>query len=255
MPKYGARGHRSSCCMGSPRPAGSGSFRRPSGRTHTLVALDLPGHGGSGSVRADLPTAGSHGGRGGQGHRGPGTLHLARLFAWCSGGPSCPNGDGSVPEPGGLHRCDRRNRGSRSTCPSAPGRRGVADRLETSGDVEGFLDDWLRGPLFGRLPMEAADDPNASETARRDSHRACGCVEPAPRSPAGIASRRSAALSWPWREPTTPLRGPRASGSPPAPNAVASLVPGGGHAVHLPQPDRRGGSCSHWLDPVRSNLI
>ena len=30
-------------------------------------------------------------------------------------------------------------------------RRGLADELEASGDVEGFVDAWLRGPLFERL--------------------------------------------------------------------------------------------------------
>ncbi len=32
-----------------------------------------------------------------------------------------------------------------------------------------------------------------------------------------------------------------------APHAVASLVPGGGHAVHLSQPDQAWRIVDHWL--------
>ena len=35
-----------------------------------------------------------------------------------------------------------------------------------------------------------------------------------------------------------------------APRAVASLVPGGGHAVHLAQPDGSARLVLHWLGPV-----
>jgi len=40
-----------------------------------------------------------------------------------------------------------------------------------------------------------------------------------------------------------------------APPAVASLVPGGGHAVHLAQPEQTWRIVHHWLDPVESVLI
>ena len=35
-----------------------------------------------------------------------------------------------------------------------------------------------------------------------------------------------------------------------APQAVATLVPGGGHAVHLAQPEQAGRIVRHWLDAV-----
>ena len=34
------------------------------------------------------------------------------------------------------------------------------------------------------------------------------------------------------------------------PHGVASLVPGGGHAVHLAQPEQAGRIVRHWLDAV-----
>ena len=35
------------------------------------------------------------------------------------------------------------------------------------------------------------------------------------------------------------------------PHGVASLVPGGGHAVHLAQPEQAGRIVRHWLKAVR----
>lgn len=35
-----------------------------------------------------------------------------------------------------------------------------------------------------------------------------------------------------------------------APSGVASLVPGGGHAVHLAQPDQTRRIVAHWLQAV-----
>ena len=40
-----------------------------------------------------------------------------------------------------------------------------------------------------------------------------------------------------------------------APRAVASLVPGGGHAVHLAQPDQAWRIVDHWLDTVEPAFI
>ena len=80
---------------------------------------------------------------------------------------------------------------------------------------------------------------NASATARRDSHRASGCAGPGPRRRCGTACRRCAAPllalagSDDIRFAAHALRVARL-----APQAVASLVPGGGHAVHLSQPDQ-----------------
>jgi pimeloyl-ACP methyl ester carboxylesterase len=38
-----------------------------------------------------------------------------------------------------------------------------------------------------------------------------------------------------------------------APNGVASLVPAGGHALHLAQPDQTVRLVRHWLDMVEAD--
>jgi 2-succinyl-6-hydroxy-2,4-cyclohexadiene-1-carboxylate synthase len=38
------------------------------------------------------------------------------------------------------------------------------------------------------------------------------------------------------------------------PHGVASLVPGGGHAVHLAQPEQAGRIVRHWLDAAGPGL-
>jgi pimeloyl-ACP methyl ester carboxylesterase len=38
------------------------------------------------------------------------------------------------------------------------------------------------------------------------------------------------------------------------PQGVASLVPGGGHAVHLAQPEQTSRIVRHWLDAVEAGL-
>ena len=56
MSKCAVPGRRWSCCTASPRPGASGAASETFWPTsHTLVAVDLPGHGDSGTVRADLP--------------------------------------------------------------------------------------------------------------------------------------------------------------------------------------------------------
>ncbi|HYA69248.1 MAG TPA: alpha/beta fold hydrolase, partial [Acidimicrobiales bacterium] len=150
---------------------------------------------------------------------------------------------------GGIEDSDARARRRRAD-------EATADALETADDVARFLDDWLRGPLFGLLSLEAADRSERlrnSAAGLASSLRLCGTGTQVPlwdrlstlRCPvlamAGTDDTRFAAHA---------LRIARQ-----APQAVASLVPGGGHAVHLSQPEQAWRIVQHWLDPARSDLI
>jgi 2-succinyl-6-hydroxy-2,4-cyclohexadiene-1-carboxylate synthase len=124
----------------------------------------------------------------------------------------------------------------------------LADRLEATGDVATFVEEWLSGPMFSGLPADAA---GAGERARNtapglaSSLRLAGAgtqepiwdrmadLRPALLALAGTDDTRYAAHA---------IRLSRL-----APRAVASLVPGGGHAVHLAQPETATRSVLHWL--------
>jgi 2-succinyl-6-hydroxy-2,4-cyclohexadiene-1-carboxylate synthase len=218
--------------------------------SYTLVAVDLPGHGGSDSVRADLPTS-------------------ARLVTdavrRAIGDVPCGLVGYSLGARVGLHVLTRSDlRVSRAAFIGATGgiedpearaarRRSdesLADDLETSGDVEGFLDSWLHGPLFERLGGEADQEERLrnSATGLASSLRLCGTGTQEPLwdamgaigcpvlALAGTDDNRFAAHA---------LRLARC-----APSGVASLVPGGGHAVHLAQPDQARRIVAHWLRAV-----
>jgi 2-succinyl-6-hydroxy-2,4-cyclohexadiene-1-carboxylate synthase len=125
-----------------------------------------------------------------------------------------------------------------------------ADELEASGDVAEFLESWLRGPLFERLGDEAESGERLrnSPAGLASSLRLCGTgtqeplwdAIPAIRCPvlalAGTDDTRFAAHA---------LRLARLAAS-----GVVSLVPAGGHAVHLAQPGHTGRIVAHWLEAV-----
>jgi 2-succinyl-6-hydroxy-2,4-cyclohexadiene-1-carboxylate synthase len=125
----------------------------------------------------------------------------------------------------------------------------TANALEASGDVAAFLDSWLAGPLFEHLSDEAAaraERLRNSASGLASSLRSCGTGTQEPlwdrlpslRSPvlalAGSDDNRFAAHA---------VRVARVARS-----AVATLVPGGGHAVHLAQPELTWRVVGHWLD-------
>jgi 2-succinyl-6-hydroxy-2,4-cyclohexadiene-1-carboxylate synthase len=220
-------------------------------KTHTLVAPDLPGHGDSDAVRADLPeTAGlvadavravigdqrcdllgySLGARVG--------LHLLLEVdegRALSVGRAVLIGPTAGIEDGAARQVRRRSDDA------------AADALEASGDVEGFLDRWLGGPLFGHLGPAADRGERGRNSAigLASSLRLCGTGTQQP------LWDRLGALSCPLlalagtddiRFGTHALR---MSGL--VPSGVATLVPGGGHAVHLAQPALTARLVEHWL--------
>ena len=128
----------------------------------------------------------------------------------------------------------------------------LADQLEGSGDVESFLRSWLRGPMFERLTSMGTSD-----LAERLRNRAPGLASSLRLCGAGAQEPlwdRLHLLSCPLlavagaddiRFAAHALRMSHL-----APLAVASLVPGGGHAAHLAQPDHTARLVGHWLDTV-----
>ncbi|HUE05951.1 MAG TPA: alpha/beta fold hydrolase [Acidimicrobiales bacterium] len=227
-----------------------GRFGEALSTSYTLVAVDLPGHGGSDAVRADLPTS---------------ARLVADAIRGVIGDAACGLIGYSLGARVGLHVLTQTDLPiSRATLIGATGgiedpearttrRRSDearADELEASGDVRGFLESWLRGPLFERL----GDDANQGERLRNSaaglasSLRLCGTGTQEPLwgaiptigcpilALAGTDDTRFAAHA---------LRLARL-----APSGVVSLVPGGGHAVHLAQPDHTSRIVAHWLQTV-----
>jgi 2-succinyl-6-hydroxy-2,4-cyclohexadiene-1-carboxylate synthase len=214
---------------------------------YTVVALDLPGHAGSDSIRADLPMTAdlvvgavrsaigdepcvllgySMGARVGL-HVLTGTsLALSRAVL--------------IGVTGGIE--DAAEREARRRIDEE-----TADALEASGDVEAFLDKWLAGPLFARLSEAAARAERSRNSASglAWSLRLCGTGAQDPlweRLPSLALPVLALAGSDDTRFAAHALRVGET-----APNAVASLVAGGGHAVHLAQPEQTWRLIRHWL--------
>ena len=220
--------------------------------THTVLAVDLPGHGGSGAVRADLPaTADLVAGAVADalGSEVPcdviGYSLGARvaLHVALGHGPTLRRlvligATGGIEDPG--RRADRRRADAAR-----------ADALEASGDVEGFVRDWLRAPMFSRLAAagaaESAERLRNSAPGLASSLRLCGTGTQEP-----LWDRLGAVAS-----PVLALAGADdtafaahavrlARG---LPGGAVSLVPGGGHAAHLAQPAQVTRLVRHWLAP------
>jgi 2-succinyl-6-hydroxy-2,4-cyclohexadiene-1-carboxylate synthase len=217
-------------------------------RHHTLVCVDLPGHAGSDAVRADVPAtavlvADAVGEEIGTGpcdvlgyslgarvalHLGSSdALEIRRMVV--------------IGATAGMEDNEARERRRRSDAE-------LADRLEATGDVAGFVEAWLSGPMFSGLSVAAAgEEERLRNTASglASSLRLCGAgtqeaiwdrmadLPPALLAVAGMDDTRYASHA---------IRLARL-----APNAVASLVPGGGHAVHLAQPETASRLVLRWL--------
>ena len=227
-----------------------GRFGDLMAESSTLVMPDLPGHGDSGQVRADLRTTADlvaeavHSEIGETPYALLGyslgarvALHVA-LRAGAS--QRCSVFIGVT---AGIEDADARARRRQSDD-------ATADDLEASGDVAHFVDAWLRGPLFARLASN--DAAQRSERLRNSaaglasSLRLCGTGTQEPlwdRLPTIFPPVLALAGSDDTRFASHALRMARS-----VPRGVASLVPGGGHAVHLAQPEQAGRIVRHWLD-------
>jgi 2-succinyl-6-hydroxy-2,4-cyclohexadiene-1-carboxylate synthase len=233
-----------------------GRFGQHLAEAHTLVAVDLPGHGGSDSVRADLPTAAAMVAESVRAIVGDEPCSLlgyslgARVALHVVTGTDLALHQAVfIGVTGGIEDTDARARRRRAD-------EAIADELETAGDVDHFLEGWLRGPLFGRLSSEAADRAERlrnSASGLASSLRLCGTGTQVPlwdRLPTLRCPALAMAGTDDARFAAHALRIARQ-----APPAVASLVPAGGHAVHLAQPEHTWRIVHHWFDPVQSVLI
>jgi 2-succinyl-6-hydroxy-2,4-cyclohexadiene-1-carboxylate synthase len=227
-----------------------GHFGDGLANSYTLVAVDLPGHGGSGDVRADLPTSArlvAEAIRGAIGDVSCGlvgyslgarvALHVLTQSDLHVGGAALIGATGGIE--------DREARAARRRSDES-----LADELEASGDVEGFIESWLRGPLFNRLGDEAdrVERLRNSPAGLAASLRLCGTGTQEPLWHA-IPAIRCPVLALAGTDDTRfvahALRLAHLAAS-----GVVSLVPGGGHAVHLAQPDHTRRIVTHWLKGV-----
>jgi len=210
--------------------------------------VDLPGHAGSDSVRADLSNTAdlvAESVRSAIGDE-PCTLLGYSLGARVglhvlTGSSLAVSRAVFIGVTGGIEDADERER-RRNQDEKA------ADELEGSGDVEGFLDRWLAGPLFARLSEESAaraERSRNSASGLASSLRLCGTGAQQPlwdRLPSLSVPVLALAGSDDTRFAAHALRVEAMASS-----AVASLLPGGGHAVHLAQPEQSWRLVDHWL--------
>ncbi len=217
---------------------------------YTLVAVDLPGHGGSSDVRADLPT----------------TAHLvaeavadtlgseptallgyslgARVALHVALGRELAlNAAVLIGATGGIE--DSEARIKRRTADDA-----LAEALESSGDVDAFIDRWVQSPMFSHLGAAADIDERRRNTASglASSLREAGTGTQEPLWDR-LPTLETAVLTLAGANDTRfAMHAQRMTAL--LPNGLTSLIPGGGHAVHLAQPDVTHRVVHHWLSAV-----
>jgi 2-succinyl-6-hydroxy-2,4-cyclohexadiene-1-carboxylate synthase len=234
-----------------------GRFGDLLGDSHTLVAVDLPGHGGSDAVRADLAETADLVSQSVRTTVGEEPCDLlgyslgARVALHVvTGTDLAVRRVVLIGATGGIEDPTERQRRRLSD-------EALADELELSGDVDRFLDHWLGGPMFDRLSSLDADGRaergRNTATGLASSLRLCGTGTQEPLwdrlstlacpvlAMAGADDARFAAHAI------------RITGL--APHAVVSLLPGGGHAVHLSQPEQAWRIVDHWLSTAEPALI
>jgi 2-succinyl-6-hydroxy-2,4-cyclohexadiene-1-carboxylate synthase len=201
------------------------------GERWEVVRVDLPGHGGSGAIRAGFEeAAGLVGEAGGSaayaGYSLGGRLCLRLALDRPELVPALVliGASPGIADPGG--RAERRAADE-----------ALAERIERDG-VAAFLDGWLAGPLFATLPQAAAGRAERLANTADGlawAMRALGTGAPEP------LWDRLAGL----RPPTLLLAGEldakftaiaRQMATAIGPTAQVALVPGAGHAAHLERP-------------------
>jgi 2-succinyl-6-hydroxy-2,4-cyclohexadiene-1-carboxylate synthase len=206
---------------------------------HEVVTVDLPGHGGSGRVRADLSgsaelvgVAGGHGDYLGYSLGGRVLLHLALAR------PDLIRRLVLVGATAGIEDDEARAARRAGDDTLAASLEAAVARDGAQRALDAFLERWLAGPLFATLaPADACVEERRANDALgvAASLRGCGTGTQLPlweRLPslampvlviAGVLDEKFAALG---------RRMVRTIGV----NATLALVPGAGHACHLERP-------------------
>ncbi len=205
------------------------------GAGYEVVAVDLPGHGGSPAVPAGLAEAaaelGACGGR-------------AAYVGYSMGGRVCLRLALDRPD---LVRAlaligatpgieDAAARAARATADEA-----LAAELDRDG-LERFLDRWLAGPLFARLrPEQAGRELRLANTAAglAAALRRLGTGRQAPLWHR-LAGLQAPTLLVAGAEDATFRAVAERMAAAIGPTAHVALVPGAGHAAHLERPEQVG---------------
>jgi 2-succinyl-6-hydroxy-2,4-cyclohexadiene-1-carboxylate synthase len=232
-----------------------GPFGELVATSRTVLAVDLPGHGGSAALRADLPTTADLVASSVRDLLGEGTscdvlgyslgarvaLHVATGTDLIIGRLALIGGTGGI--------ADAERRARRRASDDA-----LADDLESSGDVEAFVRSWLRRPMFERLTSLGTSDlaERLRNTAEglASSLRLCGAGTQEPlwdRLPLLACPLLAVAGADDARFAADAVAMSRI-----VPDGVVSLVPGGGHAAHLAQPSPVARLVRHWFDVAPS---
>ena len=224
-----------------------GPFGDELAQDHTLIGIDLPGHAGSDAVRADLSETAS--------------LIRDAVVAAVDETP-CDLLGYSLGARVALHVATETDLAIRRLIvvgatggiedPAARDRRRESDdataaALEASGDVGAFIDRWISGPMFAGLAGTAQPEERRRNSAAglASSLRMAGTGTQEPlwdRIPALSAPLLALAGADDTRFAAHAQRLARS-----APNGIFSLIPGGGHAVHLAQPLVVAHIVRHWL--------
>ena len=217
----------------------------------TLITVDLPGHGGSGAIRADLPATAQLVAQ--AVHEAIGTTQPTALLGYSLGARVALhvalahelhlNALVLIGGTGGID--DPETRARRRSADEA-----MADALEESGDVNAFIERWVRSPMFSHLG-------SAADVTERQRNTAQGLASSLRLTGAGTQEPLWSRLP-DFATPTLALAGSNDARfathaqrmADLLPAALVSLIPGGGHAAHLAQPGVAGRVVHHWLSNV-----
>jgi len=227
-----------------------GPFGELLGRGRRLVAVDLPGHGGSNGVNVGL----EDGGRllltaGGQAPVDLLGYSLGARFA-LHAALATPESVARLVLIGGTAgieneeaRAERRRRDEE-----------MAAGLEAQDSVDAFVEGWLRNPMFATLRAEAA------ESAERRRNTPAGLASSLRLAGAGVQAPlwgRLGELTMPVLviAGATDVRyqalGGRLAGA--VPHGTLAVIPGAGHAAHLEQPRLTAAVIDAWLTGAASS--